>query len=272
MGNKIVIEDLAIEGLRIRTAYRRANPDTVPLLIFNGIGANLELFFPFMQALPQIDTLIFDMPGIGGSSAPLIPYRFKGYAQLGRKVIEHYGHECVDVIGVSWGGALAQEFAYRESAYCRRLILAATSPGSIMVPGRLSVLLKLTSPKRYLLADYLKTNADIIYGGKFREDLSMIEDYVDLMKAGSSKRGYYGQLSAGVGWTSVHWLHKLSQPCLILAGSDDPIVPLVNAKLLQMRIPNSRLEVVDCGHLFLFTMLDEIIPTIKQFLSEEDPV
>ena len=61
----------------------------------------------------------------------------------------------IDVLGVSWGGGLAQQYAYLYPDRCRRLILAATSAGSIMVPGRLSVLRRLANPRRYNDRSYL---------------------------------------------------------------------------------------------------------------------
>jgi len=67
----------------------------------------------------------------------------------------------------------------------------------------------------------------------------------------------------------VHWLHKIRQPTLILAGDDDPIIPLINMKLLAWRIPNSELHVIDDGHLFLVTRAQSVAPMIMAFLSEE---
>ena len=55
------------------------------------------------------------------------------------------------------------------------------------------------------------------------------------------------------GWTSLPWLWMLRQPTLIMAGSDDPLVPMINARLLNSMISNSRLEVIDDGHLFMVT-------------------
>ena len=63
--------------------------------------------------------------------------------------------------------------------------------------------------------------------------------------------GYLGQLYAVSGWSSLPWLHTLRQPTLVLAGDDDPIIPLVNARMMAWRIPDARLHVVQGGgHLF----------------------
>jgi pimeloyl-ACP methyl ester carboxylesterase len=62
-----------------------------------------------------------------------------------------------------------------------------------------------------------------------------------------SLRGYVGQLYAITGWTSLPWLRTLRQPSLVLAGDDDPIVPLVNGRILARRIPQARLQVIHGG-------------------------
>ncbi len=144
----IEIRDVDLDGQRLRAGIRRARDSTTPLLVFNGIGANLELVQPFVEALEGVEVVVFDVPGVGGSPAPTLPYRFTSLAWLADKLMKRLGYATqVDVLGVSWGGALAQQFAHQFSSRCRRLILASTSAGAIMVPGKLSVLSKLIPAK-----------------------------------------------------------------------------------------------------------------------------
>lgn len=262
---------MEINGQLLKIAVRPVeNSQSPPLLIFNGIGANMELFEPFVTALSTVNIIIFDAPGVGGSDTPLLPYRFNGLARLATNVLDHFGYSKVDVIGVSWGGALAQVFAKEYPDRCRRLILAATSTGAVMVPGNLSVIMKLVNPKRYYQQNYMEVIAEHIYGGDFRENPELVQHLTSMVKASASKGlGYYWQLLAGLGWTSIHWLHKIKQPTLILAGDDDPIIPLINAEIMHWRMPNSRLEILDCGHLFLLTRINTITPLIEEFLLQD---
>ena len=78
---------------------------------------------------------------------------------------------------------------------------------------------------------------------------------------------YLYQLTAGAGWTSVPFLPFVRQPALILAGDDDPIIPLANARLMRLLIPNSRLHVYHGGHLGLVTEAAELAPVVDAFLS-----
>ena len=263
------IEKIEIEGLSIRTAFRQLDSEARPLLIFNGIGANLEIFLPFMKALDKRPSIIFDAPGVGESDCSSIPMRFPSLARFSAKILDHYNIANVDILGVSWGGALAQVFARDFEKRTCKVILAATSTGSLMVPAKPSVLLQLSNPRRYFQKGFMSTIAHSLYGGIFRHDPEKIHHFSQLIKpAEAGGYGYYSQLFAGWGWTSIHWLHKLKQPVLILAGSDDPIIPLANGRLLQSRLPNAHLEIINCGHLLLFTQIEAVIPIIQKFLDD----
>jgi poly(3-hydroxyalkanoate) depolymerase len=255
-----------VAGQTLRVGIRRGDEARAPLLMFNGIGANIELVEPFLDALDGLPAVIFDVPGVGGSPPPRLPYRPSTIARLSAQLLDQLGYPQVDVLGVSWGGALAQQFAFQHRRRCRRLVLAATSPGHFMVPGRPSVLLKLATPRRYKDADYMQRIAGDVYGGALRGAPELARKHLRHVRW-SSDYGYYLQLLAGIGWSSLPWLRTLPQPTLIMAGTDDPIVPVINGRILARLIPNARLVTIDDGHLFLVTNADETAKVISEFLS-----
>src|SRR5919204_5522565 len=126
-----------VEGLVLRVGAAGGKGRPPPLFLFNGIGANIELVEPFLKALDGPEAIVFDVPGVGGSPSPWLPYRPSTLARRSAQLLDQLGHEQVDVLGVSWGGALAQQFAFQHASRCRRLVLAATSPGHLMVPAKL---------------------------------------------------------------------------------------------------------------------------------------
>jgi poly(3-hydroxyalkanoate) depolymerase len=258
---------MRVRGQDLWVVVKPGSKSRPPLLLFNGIGANVELAEPFMREMGDIETVIFEIPGVGRSPAPALPYRPSTVARWAEGVVSQLGYDRIDVAGVSWGGAMAQQFAHQYPALCRRLILAATAPGVLMVPGKLSVLWKMASPRRYVDPKYMRSIAAEIYGGAFRHDSSLANAHAEKLK-GASNVGYVYQLLAISGWTSVLWLPSLEQPTLIVMGSDDPIVPLVNGRILATLIPNSRLEVMSCGHLFIVTMPGETASLFRRFIEE----
>jgi poly(3-hydroxyalkanoate) depolymerase len=255
-----------VGGQKLRVGIRRGEGARPPLLLFNGIGASIELTEPFLNALNGTDAIVFDVPGVGGSPAPRLPYRPWMLARLSARLLDQLGHEQVDVLGVSWGGAIAQQFAFQSGKRCRRLVLAATSPGHLMVPGKLTVLLKMATPRRYKDPEYMSRVAGDIYGGAFRDSPELVRTHLRHVRW-SSDYGYYLQLIAGFGWSSLPWLRLLPQPTLVLAGNDDPIVPLANGRILARLIPDARLVTVDDGHLFLVTSADESAKIVADFLD-----
>src|SRR6516164_3693963 len=257
---------LHLDGQTLRVGHQAGTGIGIPLLLFNGIGGNIELLEPIAGWMPQREIITFDIPGVGHSPLPVLPYRLNGIAGLATQVLDHFGHTQTDVLGVSWGGAVAQQFARNHAERCRRLILCATSTGMIMVPSNPLVALKLATPLRYTSKSYARRVAGDIYGGDYRDNPDLALQTFKHVKW-QSPRGYYLQLAAAVGWTSVHWLHRLRQPTLVMAGSDDPLVPLLNARLMHMLIPRSELQVLDCGHLFLITRAKESAQAINEFLD-----
>ncbi len=262
---------IIIDGQPLRIAIRSGDGTRTPLLLMNGIGINLEVLQPFVDALdPAIEVIRFDVPGTGGSPAPTIPYRFSAHARLVVEMLDALGYQQVDVLGVSWGGALAQEFAYTYPDRCRRLILVSTGTGAFMVPGRLSALLKIATPRRYQNPTYMAQNTGESYGGKIRTQPELAHEFAQTSRLGSAL-GYFYQMLGGVGWTSMPWLHKLRQPTLILHGDDDSLVPLANAKIMHRLIPHSKLYIFHGGHLGLGTSAQELAQVVDQFLSAPSP-
>jgi poly(3-hydroxyalkanoate) depolymerase len=261
---RIAIHEIA--GQKLRVGIRPGDKARPPLLFFNGIGANIELLAPFLDALEGPEAIVFDVPGVGGSPAPRLPYRPSTLARLSARLLDRLGHAQVDVLGVSWGGTLAQQFAFQKSERCRKLVLAATSPGHLMVPGKPSVLLKMATPRRYKDRTYLKKVAGDLYGGALRHAPDLLGGHLRHIKW-SSDYGYYLQLFASFGWSSLPWLPFLAQPTLVMAGTDDPIVPTINGRILAKLIPDARLVTIDDGHLFLLTSPKESAGVISEFLS-----
>jgi poly(3-hydroxyalkanoate) depolymerase len=257
-----------VRGSTLRVSVRPgAGP---PLLLCNGVGASLDLLQPFVDALdPSIPVIRFDAPGVGGSTLPRLPYTFATLAWTLGKLLDELGYESFDVLGISWGGGLAQQLAFQYPRRCRRLILVSTATGCLMVPAGPRILRKMITPRRYRDTNYAISIAADIYGGSLREHPELIRQLFDSHSRLASRRGYLLQLLAAAGWTSLPFLPMIRQPTLVLAGDDDPIIPLVNAKIMARLIRRAELEVYHDGHLALVSRADELAPTIARFLRPQ---
>lgn len=255
-------------GHDVRVAVRPGTTSGPPLVPCNGIGASLDLLQPFVDRVESaIEVVRFDVPGVGGSPMPRIPYNFPLLACFVATLVDRLGYHQFDVLGISWGGGLAQQIALQHPGRCRRLVLVSTGTGMIMVPGRPKVLSKMVTSRRYRDPAYARSIAPHLYGGRMRRTPDEVRHIVVEQERLGPAAGYLLQLLAGLGWTSLPALPFIRQPTLILAGDDDPIIPLANARVLRTLLPNATLSVFDDGHLGLLTAADELGPVVSQFLT-----
>ena len=258
---------LTVGGRGIRVSVRPGAAGWPPLLLCNGIGVSLELFQPFVDALdPRRPVIRFDMPGIGGSPAPVVPYHLAMLPSLLAGLLDQLDYDQADVLGISWGGGLAQQFALSRPDRVRRLVLVATGPGSIMVPGHPRVLVRMLTPQRHRDPGYAAHVAGELYGGTARKDPVVARDLLHATTRLGPARGYYYQLISTLGWTSLPWLPKLRPPTLIMAGDDDPIIPVINARIMHRLIRRSRLHIYHGGHLELAADSERLAAEIEAFL------
>jgi poly(3-hydroxyalkanoate) depolymerase len=258
-----------VEEVRLRTSVRGTGR---PLLLITGLGASLELAEPFEQELAARgrQVISFDAPGMGGSTPYRSPRRMPGLVRTVTGLLDALGLDEVDVFGISLGGVVAQQLAKQAPDRVRGLVLAATAPGLGGMPGAPSALLALATPRRYRNAEHYLQIAGRIYGGMARTDPHRLLHTVIGRVRPPSAIGYMGQLYAITGWSSMPWLHTLRQPTLVISGDDDPIIPLINGRILAWRIPDARLHVVrGGGHLFILERPAEIAGMITDFLDGE---
>lgn len=261
------LRQVTVLGHDVRVSVRPGSEPGPPLLLCNGIGASLDLLQPFVDELDERITVVrFDVPGVGGSPDPKTPYNFALLAVFVGRMMTALGFATYDVLGISWGGGLAQQLAFQHPRRCRRVVLVSTGTGSLMVPASPRVLSKMVTPRRYRDAEYAVAVAAELYGGQVRERPDLVKRLMHDHSRVGSRRGYLFQLLAGVGWSSLPALPFVRQPTLILAGDDDPLIPLVNARIMQRLLPNATLHVYSDGHLGLVTSAGELAPRVAAFL------
>lgn len=253
-----------VDGRTLRVArWMNGKGDKTPILFFNGIGANIEAIAPFADMLSDRDFITFDMPGVGESPDPIIPYNAILMARIANLILDRFEFDNVDVLGVSWGGAMAQQFAMQYGKRVNHLILIATSAGMIMMPGNPKALVKMADPRRYIDPEFMRKHFTTLYGGS--DDGK--GDHISRVTP-PSKMGYFYQLGAMIGWTSAPFLPFMKVPTLIMMGGDDQIVPVSNGQFLNFLIPNSELFIIeDGGHLFMLSHADESVAKVKSFLD-----
>ena len=219
------------------------------------------------QLDPDTTVVRFDVPGTGESPPSLVPYGFPYLAWMLGRVLTKLGLGVVDVLGLSWGGALAQQFAFQNPRRCRRLVLVATGTGALMVPAHPRVLAKMLTPRRFADPDYAASIAGDLYGGTARGHGGDVANIFRTQLRAGSKVGYLHQLLAGSVWTSLFALPAIRQATLVVAGTDDPIIPMANAHIMTRLLPHATLHQHAGGHIDLVTNAAKLAPVIDEFLQ-----
>jgi poly(3-hydroxyoctanoate) depolymerase len=266
------VQTLCALGHRVRVSVRAGtDPRARPLLMLMGLGGNIEMWEPLRTELANrvgMTTIAFDVPGTGGSAPPIVPLPLAAVGLMARQVLRSLRIDEVDVIGLSWGGLLAQQLALTSPGTVRRLVLASTNMGWGSIPGGWRVVRTLASRARYISRRDMQ-DALAHFGSDAAAPSGALRIHNEARLARPpSVRGYYSQLAGVLGWSSLPWLPLIRQPTLVVCGQADPAVPVINAHVLATLLPNAELVIVPRGgHLVLFEQLATSVDLLAAFLD-----
>lgn len=243
-----------------------------PLVLINGLGTHQQMWNPLVAGLTHSKVVTFDFPGIGRSHVLGVPQSMARFADLVERVIDHVGYDRPDILGYSFGGMVAQQFAHSRPDRIRRLTLVGTAPGLGAVVGYPSAMLALSTPMRYYSRSFYKWTQRFLSGGEIERSPEFLQRTAELRKLYRPHPvTYYSQLVACQTWSSLPWLDTVQTPTLVVHGTDDPIIPHANAQMMAQILPNARLFTASTeGHLFMQDEGSAAIPAINEFVSADD--
>jgi poly(3-hydroxyoctanoate) depolymerase len=249
---------LLVQGLRTRVEVRGDGP---PLLLLNGIWGDLAVWRRLLPYLAGFRTIAFDAPGIGGTELPPYPMSLPALGRFALAVLDAVGVARAHVLGISFGGIVAQQVATCAPGRVGRLVLVSTTSGTLHLPGTPEALMRLMN---LLPTDRTGTAAGRTYGGRIRREPAVLSQLG--LVSPRSVEAYLHRISGLTGGWCTPW--SIQQPTLILTGDDDPIVPAYNSRILASLVPRSELRVVPGGgHLMLFDSPAEVGPMVHGFLG-----
>jgi len=247
------------------------------VLFFNGSGGSIEGSQLLIKAFAKTcQVLVHDQRGLGKTSVPDGPYSMADYANDAGLLLDHVGWQTTNVIGLSFGGMVAQEFGVTYPDRIQRLVLMCTSAGGVAGSSYpLHQLAQLPTFERNkalrLLTDTRFTDEWLAEHPVDAEIMRFQEDRPDNQKTKLQILGERLQLEARMGHDVADRLHLISSPTLITAGRFDGIAPLANSRAIAERIPNSTLNVYEGGHPFL-SQDRQAMRDIRAFLQQAEPI
>ena len=242
------------------------------LLMFNGSGSTIDRMRPLLQVLAaHFNVVMHDQRGLGNTEIPEGPYSMSDYATDAIALVDHLGWDTFNVMGISFGGMVAQEFAVTVPERVERLALLCTSPGG---PGGSSYPLhELRSMNEEERASVAMTIMDTRFTPEWLEAHPADKLFVQGIRGdygatpgSEAERGEIEQLAARRTHDVWERLGAISAPTFVGAGRYDGIAPLSNSEAIAQRIPNSELHVYEGGHGF-FAQDASAFPEIIAFLS-----
>jgi len=247
------------------------------LLYIGGTGGDLR-HRPGIFDSPLADhfeILAYDQRGLGQTDRPDIPYTMADYAMDADGLLTAVGWDYSAVMGVSFGGMVAQEFAVRSPGHVERLVLACTSSGGAGGTSfPLHELGDLTPRERALGTVLLSdTRRDTTWQSSHPQKLEGLVDQVEAtLMVGADEPGRevgaYRQIGARRGHDTYDRLPTLRMPVFICGGRYDGIAPAFNLEAIHRQIPQARLELFEGGHLFL-VQDPKAFESIIAFLRDE---
>lgn len=259
---------VAANGIEIYYERRGEGP---PLLFFNGSGATLAttgiMLDPYVA---RFDVLAHDQRGLGRTSVPPGPYEMADYAADGAALLDHVGWARCRVVGVSFGGMVAQEFAVTYPERVERLALVCTSPGGAFASYPLHELASMREDQVLALrATLLDTRFTPEYLAEHEAD-RMLAEFATQRSAepvpDTVQRGMTAQLDARSRHDVVDRLDRITCPTLVASGRYDGIAPPTNGEAIAARVPGADLRIYEGGHMF-FVQDPSAMPDILDFLG-----
>lgn len=241
-----------------------------PLILIEGLGTATWLWWKQVPELSRYFRVIaYDLRGAGWSDKPDEPYSIPMFADDLTGLMNALRIKQAHVLGISLGGYVAQEFALRYPQRVKRLVLCSTGPGG---PGAIApsaeIITALSTPVagENDLRDRIALALAPGYAAAHPEDLEkMLAWRLDNPQPAYA---YRRQLLSAVGWTSDGRLGQITMPTLVLAGSEDRVVPSANADILAAGIPHAEKVILQgAGHLINVEKPDEFNKEVIQFLT-----
>jgi 3-oxoadipate enol-lactonase len=259
-----------VNGIEMYFERTGSGPRT---LFLNGSGSSLANSGFLLGPLGQhLDVLAHDQRGVGSTEVPAGPYTMADYAADALALLDHIGWERCRVLGISFGGMVAQELAVTRPERVERLVLLCTSPGgeggssypmhelaTMTKAGRTAVRRRILDSRfdeAWLKAHPVDKVIDQMWAARAEAPRSETE-----------QRGEREQLEARRHHDVWDRLPAVTCPTLVACGRYDGIAPVSNSEAIVSRIPGAELRVYEGGHAF-FSQDRTALPDVVQFLTK----
>ena len=264
----------SVKGLKL---YYEIEGDGEPLVLIPGFAAGRWIWFKQTEELAKnFRVITFDPRGVAASEKPEGSQTIALLADDLAHLLQTIGIDRAHIVGASFGGFVAQEFALKYPSMTRKLVLCCTSFGgpNHIVPAP-ETLQALASTKGLNSEERMRANLLLAFSPEFvRTRVSEVDQVVRLRASNEvPEHVYLGQLQAAINFNAEERLDRINCPTLVLSGDADVIVPVQNSRNLAGRIFGATLCVLDgASHTFFIEEARVFNRLVTQFLLKGDVV
>ncbi len=244
-----------------------------PLVLIPGFRTGLWLWFKQVETFSQkYRTIVFDPRGIGGSSALTGPISVRSLADDLADLLNALGVEQAHILGASFGGFVAQEFALAYPQMTRSLTLCCTSfggPRHLLPP--VSILQAMAAIEGLNTEEMTRNNFKFAFAPAFIDERPReLEQVVTLRLSNPvSDQTHFAQLQAAATFDAEARVAEIKSPTLVITGDQDTLVPPDNSQNLALQIPGARLVVIPGGsHMFFIEQAEKFNQAVIKFIEE----
>lgn len=258
----------SVNGLQL---YYEIEGDGEPLVLIPGFAAGSWIWFKQTAALARkFRVITFDPRGVSASDKPEGVQTIGLLADDVAHLLQKIGVESAHIVGASFGGFVAQEFALKYPAMTRKLVLCCTSFGgpNHVVPAA-ETLQALASTRGLNSEDRMRENLLLAFTPEYvRTQVAEVDHIVHLRATNEvPEHIYMSQLQAAMSFNSESRLKEIHSPTLVVSGDADVIVPVQNSRNLADRIAGAKLHIIEGGsHTFFIERAEEFNQIITEFL------
>jgi len=244
------------------------------LVLIPGFSNGLWIWLKQIPAFSQkFRTITFDPRGIARSAAPDQPISTRMIADDVAALLAALKIERAHILGASFGGFVAQEFALGYPEITRSLILCCTSFGGPRhVPPPMATLQAIASTKGLNSDERVRENLLLAFSQKYlEENREEVEQLIALRAANYvPEYAYTRQLQAAIAFNTEERVKEIKAPTLVITGDEDIIVPSENSRNLAAKIPNARLVIIKEGsHTFFIERAEEFNRAVTEFIEKQ---
>ena len=243
-----------------------------PLVLVPGFGTGLWIWYRQVPAFArQFRTIVFDPRGVARSAAADAPFTMRELADDLAALLEELKVERAHVLGASFGGFVAQEFALAHPGRTRTLVLCCTSYGGTgHIPPAPETLAAIALTKGFNTAERVRENLLLAFSPRFVEEHPAEVERVISLRAENDvpEQAYLRQLQAAVAFDAAARVGGITAPTLVITGDEDAIVPHENSVNLAAAIPGAKLHVIGGGsHVFFIEQAEEFNRAVVEFIG-----